>query len=216
VWLVAAIAGALVVATTALPGHDAVSTTQTAAPVLMFLVAVTVLAGLSDTAGLFELLSRRTARLSGGSTTRLFLLVCALATLVTVGLSLDTTAVLLTPVVLALAAAVDVDPLPFAYATVLLANSASLLLPVSNLTNLLATNRLGSLGAGGFARRTHHRTGRSSSSRARAASPSRRRRCSGWRRGRPPFRQPRCWRSASRCAVRRRSGRGSSPGGSSC
>jgi arsenical pump membrane protein len=153
VWLVAAIAGALVVATTALPGHDAVSTTQTAAPVLMFLVAVTVLAGLSDTAGLFELLSRRTARLSGGSTTRLFLLVCALATLVTVGLSLDTTAVLLTPVVLALAAAVDVDPLPFAYATVLLANSASLLLPVSNLTNLLATNRLGSLGAGGFARR---------------------------------------------------------------
>ncbi len=152
-WLVAAIAGALVVATTALPWHDAVSTTQTAAPVLAFLVAVTVLAGLSDAAGLFELLSRRTARLSGGSTTRLFLLVCALATVVTVGLSLDTTAVLLTPVVLALAAAVDVDPLPFAYATVLLANTASLLLPVSNLTNLLATDRIGSLGAGGFARR---------------------------------------------------------------
>jgi arsenical pump membrane protein len=153
VWLVATIAGALVVATTALPWHDAVATTQAAAPVLAFLVAVTVLAGLSDAAGLFELLARRTARLSGGSTRRLFLLVCGLATVVTIGLSLDTTAVLLTPVVLALAAAVEVDALPFAYATVLLANAASLLLPVSNLTNLLATDRIGSLGVLGFARR---------------------------------------------------------------
>jgi arsenical pump membrane protein len=153
VWLVAAVAGILVVATTALPWHDAVSTTQTAAPVLAFLVAITVLAGLSDDSGLFELLARRTATLSGGSTRRLFLLVCALATIVTVGLSLDTTAVLLTPVVLALAAAVGVDALPFAYATVWLANAGSLLLPVSNLTNLLAVNRTDSLGVLGFAHR---------------------------------------------------------------
>ncbi len=152
-WLVAALAGLLAIASTALPWHDAVATTRTAGPVLAFLVAVTVLAGLADAAGLFELLARRTAQLSGGSTRRLFLLVCALATVVTIGLSLDTTAVLLTPVVLALAAAVEIDPLPFAYATVWLAGAASLLLPVSNLTNLLAVDRLGSLGVLGFARR---------------------------------------------------------------
>ncbi|HEY5336277.1 MAG TPA: SLC13 family permease [Mycobacteriales bacterium] len=153
VWWAAAIMGLLAVATTALPWHDAVNTTQTAAPVLAFLVGVAVLAELSDAAGLFELLARRTARLSGGSTRRLFLLVCLLASVVTILLSLDTTAVLLTPVVLALAAAVDTDVRPFAFAAVWLANAASLLLPVSNLTNLLAATRLGSLGEVEFARR---------------------------------------------------------------
>jgi arsenical pump membrane protein len=57
-------------------------------------------------------------------------------------LSLDTTTVLLTPVVLALAARLRLPPLPFAMAAVWLANTASLLLPVSNLTNLLAVSRL--------------------------------------------------------------------------
>lgn len=152
-WWAALIAGLLTIATTALPWHDAVRTTQTAAPVLAFLVGIAVVAELADTAGLFDLLASRTARLSGGSTRRLFLLVCVLASVVTVLLSLDTTAVLLTPVVLALAAGVQVDARPFAYAAVWLANAASLLLPVSNLTNLLAANRLGGLGELGFARR---------------------------------------------------------------
>jgi arsenical pump membrane protein len=57
-------------------------------------------------------------------------------------LSLDTTAVLLTPVVLTLASQLGISPLPFAMVAVWLANTASLLLPVSNLTNLLAVNRL--------------------------------------------------------------------------
>ena len=55
---------------------------------------------------------------------------------------LDTTAVLLTPVVLSLAAQLDLPPLPFALLTVWLANTASLVLPVSDLTNLLAVDRL--------------------------------------------------------------------------
>jgi Na+/H+ antiporter NhaD/arsenite permease-like protein len=57
-------------------------------------------------------------------------------------LSLDTTAVLVTPVVVTLAVRVGLSPIPFAMATVWLANTASLLLPVSNLTNLLAASRL--------------------------------------------------------------------------
>jgi arsenical pump membrane protein len=59
---------------------------------------------------------------------------------------LDTTAVLLTPVVVA-SPANGLPPLPFAFATVWLANTASLFLPVSNLTNLLAAHRLGDLDA---------------------------------------------------------------------
>ncbi|MCQ8115681.1 hypothetical protein NP565_24235, partial [Vibrio parahaemolyticus] len=70
-------------------------------------------------------------------------LVVALATVATAFLSLDTTAVLLTPVVVSMAVARKLDPLPFAFVTVVLANTASLVLPVSNLTNLLASEALG-------------------------------------------------------------------------
>jgi len=53
-------------------------------------------------------------------------------------LSLDAKVVLLTPVVFATAARLEVRAKPHVYACTHLSNSASLLLPVSNLTNLLA------------------------------------------------------------------------------
>jgi arsenical pump membrane protein len=58
-------------------------------------------------------------------------------------LSLDATVVLLTPVVFATAARLRASPRPHVYACSHLANSASLLLPVSNLTNLLAFQATG-------------------------------------------------------------------------
>ena len=73
----------------------------------------------------------------------LFALYCLLATLTTILLGVDTTAVMLTPVALALADGVDLPPLPFAFATIWLANAASLLLPIFNLSNLLAVERTG-------------------------------------------------------------------------
>jgi arsenical pump membrane protein len=64
--------------------------------------------------------------------------VFVIASVTTAVLSLDATVVLLTPVVIGAAARVGARPKPHAYACTHLANSASLLLPVSNLTNLLA------------------------------------------------------------------------------
>ena len=151
-WWVASLGGALVVITGALPLHDATSVTARIAPVLLFLVAVTVVAELADDAGVFDAAAHRAARAAGGSVRRLFLLVVVLATVTTVLLSLDTTAVSLTPVVLATAIQLDLPVLPFAMVTVWLANTASLLLPVSNLTNLLALRRL-DLTSLGFAAR---------------------------------------------------------------
>jgi arsenical pump membrane protein len=142
VWLAAIVLGALAVATGLLPAHDALSLTRSVAPVLAFLLGITVLAELADRAGVFSAAARLAARAGRGSTRRLFLLMAALAALTTVFLSLDTTAVLLTPVVLTLADDAALDPLPFALLAVWLANTASLLLPVSNLTNLLAIGRL--------------------------------------------------------------------------
>lgn len=112
-------------------------------PILGFVLCITVVAELADRAGVFRALAARLAALAGGSVLRLWLLVAGLATLSTAVLSLDTTAVLLTPVVLATAAQLGLNPALFAYTTVWLANTASLVLPVSNLTNLLAVHRLG-------------------------------------------------------------------------
>jgi arsenical pump membrane protein len=113
------------------------------APVMVFLVAITVVAELCQVAGLFDVVAVLAARVASGRTSLLFLGMIVIGALATIVLSLDTTAVLFTPVVLALAARLGLSPLPFAFAAVWLANTASLLLPISNLTNLLALNRLG-------------------------------------------------------------------------
>lgn len=115
-------------------------------PVLAFLVAITVVAELAEAAGVFEVASSAAARAARGRVAVLWALVVLLATAATVVLSLDTTAVLLTPVVLTLARRLHVSTAAFAMTTVWLANTASLLLPVSNLTNLLSLRRLRGLG----------------------------------------------------------------------
>jgi arsenical pump membrane protein len=117
-------------------------------PVLIFLVAITVVAEIADAAGVFDVTGHWAARAGRGRTWLLWLLVVGLSCLSTIVLSLDTTAVLLTPVVIAVARQLRLNPLPFAMTTVWLANTASLLLPVSNLTNLLALHRFSDLGLG--------------------------------------------------------------------
>ncbi|MFI7064193.1 SLC13 family permease [Kribbella sp. NPDC050124] len=111
------------------------------APVLVFLIAVTVIAELADQAKVFDVAAREAAHLARGRVWRLWLLVVVLATGLTIVLSLDTCAVLLTPVVLSMARQLGIPPKLFAFTTVWLAGTASLLLPVSNLTNLLALHQ---------------------------------------------------------------------------
>jgi arsenical pump membrane protein len=141
-WAIAGVAGALCVLTGLLPRHDAYEVAiSRGGPVLGFLAAITVLAELTDRAGVFEAAAGWCGRAARGSTVRWFLLVAVLGSATTVAMSLDTTAVLLTPVVLSLATRLGLRPLPFALLAVWIANTASLLLPVSNLTNLLAVQR---------------------------------------------------------------------------
>jgi arsenical pump membrane protein len=143
VWALLALAGAVVVLTGWLPPGDSRDVAiSRGGPVLGFLIAVTILAELADRAGVFAAAARGCARLARGSTVRLFLLVAILGTVTTIGMSLDTTAVLLTPVVLTVTQRLGLRPLPFALLAVWLANTASLLLPVSNLTNLLAVQHI--------------------------------------------------------------------------
>lgn len=134
--------GLLCWATGALPAHDATTIVDRIAPILAFLFSVVILAELTGQAQTFDVLATRLAITARGSFAKLFLLCVLLAVLVTVGLNLDTTAVLLTPIMLALAARAGIPPLPLAVTTAFLANTASLLLPVGNLTNLLAADRV--------------------------------------------------------------------------
>ncbi|PPK65577.1 ArsB/NhaD family transporter [Actinokineospora auranticolor] len=134
--------GVVCVLTGALPYDDATATVTRLVPLLLFLGSVIILAELTATAEVFDVVATRLSILARGHYPLLFLLCVALAAGTTMGLNLDTTAVLLTPVLLALAGKLAVAPLPLAMTTVWLANTASLLLPVSNLTNLLAANRV--------------------------------------------------------------------------
>ncbi|MBA2323354.1 MAG: arsenic transporter [Pseudonocardiales bacterium] len=145
-------AGVLCVATGLLPVADAEANITRIAPLLLFLASVIVLANLARQAQVFDVIANRLAIIAGGNYPALFLLCVAFASATTMFLNLDTTAVLLTPVLLALAVRADIATVPLAMTTVWLANTASLLLPVSNLTNLLAADRV-ALAAPAFAAR---------------------------------------------------------------
>ncbi|WP_054811478.1 SLC13 family permease [Nocardia arizonensis] len=142
--------GVLFVLTGLLPRVDAADNLRRIAPLLLFLGSVIVLAELTKQAKVFDALAHRLAILGRGNYPALFGLCVVFTSATTALLNLDTTAVLITPVLLALAAPARIAPLPLAMTTLWLANTASLLLPVSNLTNLLAADRV-ALDATGFA-----------------------------------------------------------------
>ncbi|MBO0854034.1 MAG: arsenic transporter, partial [Nocardia sp.] len=135
-----------------LPRGEAIANMRRIGPLLLFLGSVIVLAELARRAQVFDVIAHRLAIIGRGRYPALFVLCVAFAATTTTVLNLDTTAVLLTPVMLALARPARIPPLPLAMTTLWLANTASLLLPVSNLTNLLAADRIG-LDATGFAAR---------------------------------------------------------------
>ena len=109
------------------------------APVLGFVAAISVVVNLSSRTGAFDTVVAALGRLPGMSG-RLgaWALVTGLAAVSTAFFSLDTTVILLTPVAVGLARARGLEVLALALPVIWTANIASLWLPVSNLTNLLA------------------------------------------------------------------------------
>jgi arsenical pump membrane protein len=119
---------------------DVVDQLQSIAPALAFLLAGVPLAALLDRLGFFDAiataLGRRYAHIP-------VLALWILAALTTVVLNLDTTVVLLTPLYVRLARRAGIDPMPLATIPLVLASLASSVLPVSNLTTLIAVDQLG-------------------------------------------------------------------------
>jgi arsenical pump membrane protein len=117
--------------------HDVVAVTLSGKGALLFLLALLLLSALVEASGFFEWAAIHAARRAQGDGRALYRNVFLLGAAVTIALSLDTTAVMLTPIVLAFVARLGLPPRPYVIACAFVANTASLLLPISNLTNLL-------------------------------------------------------------------------------
>jgi arsenical pump membrane protein len=133
-----AVAGALaLVAFGLLPWTDALAGVRKGLDVYLFLTGMMLLAELARQEGLFDWLAALAVDHARGSPYRLFGLIYAVGTLVTVFLSNDATAVVLTPAVFAATRAAGASPLPYLYACAFIANAASFVLPISNPANLV-------------------------------------------------------------------------------
>lgn len=134
---------AMVVATGLTSRTEALDELRFMAPTVGFLAAVLVIADMCGRTGVFDWIGSMLSAWSRGSPNRLLQTVFAVAAVTTAILSLDATIVLLTPVAIETARRMRMRVAPVSYATSHLANSASTLLPVSNLTNLLAFSATG-------------------------------------------------------------------------
>jgi arsenical pump membrane protein len=133
-----AVAGAVVmIAFDFLPWRNAVAAAAKGMDVYLFLIGMMLLAEVARKEGLFDWLAALAIRYARGSARRLFLIIYAVGTIVTVFLSNDATAVVLTPAVYAAAIAARVEPLPYLFICAFIANAASFVLPISNPANLV-------------------------------------------------------------------------------
>ena len=131
-----------------LPWHDALFAIGKGTDVYLFLTGMMLLSELARREGLFDFLAALAVRQSRGSASRLFLLAYAIGTVVTVFMSNDATAVVLTPAVYAAAKQAKAKPLPYLFVCAFIANAASFVLPISNPANLvLYGSHMPSLGA---------------------------------------------------------------------
>ena len=134
-----AVAGAIaVVAFGLLPWTDAVAGLHKGLDVYLFLAGMMLLAEVARREGLFDWLAALATSHADGSASRLFLLTYIVGAIVTVFLSNDATAVVLTPAVAAAVKAARAEqPVPYLLVCAFIANAASFVLPISNPANLV-------------------------------------------------------------------------------
>jgi arsenical pump membrane protein len=118
--------------------EDALAGVAKGTDVYLFLIGMMLLSETARTEGLFDWLAAHAARQAKGSASRLFLLIYGVGAVVTIFLSNDATAVVLTPAVAAAVKAAKAEkPLPYLLICAFIANAASFVLPISNPANLV-------------------------------------------------------------------------------
>ena len=143
---------ALLLALRVVPPRRALEVASAGRDALVFLLGLLLLSTLLERSGFFGWAALTCARRARGDGRALYRNVFVLGAVITAALSLDTTAVMLTPLVLAFVRRLDVPARPYVFACVFVANIGSLVLPMSNLTNLLFLEAL-HVSTGAFALR---------------------------------------------------------------
>jgi arsenical pump membrane protein len=128
---------AILVALGLMPWAGALGAAGRGGDVYLFLIGMMLLAELARREGLFDTLAALAVHRAQGSATRLFGLTYVVGTVVTIFLSNDATAIVLTPAVYAATRAAKVQPLPYLFICAFIANAASFALPISNPANLV-------------------------------------------------------------------------------
>ncbi|MEO9171247.1 MAG: SLC13 family permease [Candidatus Baltobacteraceae bacterium] len=140
-WIWASGGATLLVGTRLLDPAAAFGALGRGVDVYAFLIGIMGLSEIARSERVFAWIAHAMLSRGGGSQRRLFGLVYGIGVLVTIFLSNDTTAVVLTPAVIAALAQTDVDPLPYLFACAFVANAASFVLPISNPANLVVFGR---------------------------------------------------------------------------
>jgi len=136
-----AIAGAAtLVLLNLLPWREAVATVGAGTDVYLFLLGMMLLCEVARKEGLFDWLAIQAVRHARGSGKRLFLIIYVVGTVVTVFLSNDAAAVVMTPAIFATTRAAQAEPIPYLFICAFVANAASFVLPISNPANLVVLN----------------------------------------------------------------------------
>src|SRR6266436_3312207 len=135
VWAMAG--AAMLVLFNLLSWQVAVAAVGKGADVYLFLIGMMLLSEVARKEGLFDWLATQAVTHARGSAKRLFLIIYVVGTLVTVFLSNDATAVVMTPAVYAATWAAQVEPLPYLLICAFIANAASFVLPIANPANLV-------------------------------------------------------------------------------
>lgn len=134
-------AAALLLALGLISPAEALAAAGQGTDVYLFLAGMMILAELARLEGVFDWLAALAVRLARGSRMRLFTLVYGVGVVVTVFLSNDATAVVLTPAVYAAVKRARANALPYLFACAFIANAASFVLPISNPANLVVFGR---------------------------------------------------------------------------
>jgi len=136
----AALGAIAILATGIVSPRDAFDVLKATDNILLFFLGLMVICTVADQAGFFKWCAHKAVGLARGSARRLLLLVFGLGVLITAFFSNDATALILTPIVFVLITRFKLKPLPYVFACAFIANTASMLLPVSNPVNLLAVD----------------------------------------------------------------------------
>lgn len=136
-WLVALAGVAAMVAIGAESATEAIRAVAAQWDVLLFFAGLMTIIAIAEAAGFFSWVAFISARAARLSARRLFVSIMAACAAITIVMTNDAAALIMTPLVFSLAARLRLRPLPFAFACTFVANGASLVLPISNPVNVM-------------------------------------------------------------------------------